>query len=162
MRFLISVSSLTPGSGLSRYVFTLCSLLAEVNEVYVVTTHDCGNNEYESNELKQINSSIKLVSLGSKSKFGKYLSVLTTIRKINPDVIINNYNGVFQYILPLISRKIKVVHILHNDTDDFYRIGSINASKMDGWIAPTQAIADHFNDFTKKNMRNVLPLFPMG
>lgn len=148
MKFLIAVSSLTPGSGLSRYVFSLCSLLADGNEVCVVTTHDSGDHSYEREELDLISNDIRLMSLGNKSKIGKYLSAVKIVRKEKPDVIVNNYNGVFQYILPFIDRRIKVVHILHNDTDDFYRIGAINGSRVNGWIAPTVAIADHFNRYT--------------
>ncbi len=162
MRYLITVSSLTPGSGLSRYVFTLCRLLATDNEIWVMTTHDDGSVVYERKELDEISPNIHLVSLGSKWKFLKYLSAVQWIRSIKPDIIVNNYNGVIQYILPLIPSGIKVVHILHSDTDDFYRIGSINAKKVDAWIAPTQAIADHFNKYTSERYSNRVKVISHG
>ena len=148
MRFLITVSSLTPGSGLSRYIFSLCRLLAKDNDLWIITTHDDGTIAYERKELDEISRDIHLVSLGSKGKLAKYFSVVRWIRRINPDVIVNNYNGVTQYVLPMIPSGIKVVHILHNDTGDFYRIGAINARKVHAWVAPTRAIADHFNQYT--------------
>ncbi len=148
MKYLIAVSSLTQGSGLSRYVLSLCNLLANSNKVSVVTTHDNVDCTYERAELDKISLDIKLISLGHKSKLGKYFGAMKAVRDEAPDVVINNYNGVFQYILPLINHKIRIVHILHNDTDDFYRIGSINGGKVDGWIAPTMAIAEHFNQYT--------------
>lgn len=162
MRYLIVVSSLTPGSGLSRYVFSLCALLADKHEIYVVTTHNGNDRSYESEELKHISIKIQLISLGHKSKFGKYLGALRMIRKIEPDFIINNYNGVYQFVLPFIKKKINVVHILHNDTDDFYRIGSINGSRVTGWIAPTMAIADHFNHYTNNKFCDRVSVIPHG
>lgn len=154
MRYLIAVSSLTPGSGLSRYVFSLCRILAKDNELHVVTTHDDGDNAFAKGELNNISAAIRLISLGSRSKAGKYLAAVRTVYQVKPDIIINNYNGVFQYIIPLISKRIKLVHILHNDTDDFYRIGSINGAHVDGWIAPTAAIAGHFNRYTQNKFQD--------
>lgn len=155
MRYLITVSSLTPGSGLSRYVFSLCRLLVKGgNEVYVLTTHDDSTISYERNELDSISKGIHLISLGHKNKLGKYIEVVRAVNRIHPEVIINNYNAVVQYILPFISNKIKIIHVLHNDTDDFYRIGSINGAYTDGWIAPTEAIAEHFNHYTVDKYRD--------
>lgn len=148
MRFLITVSSLTPGSGLSRYIFSLAEIMQKRHDVWVLTTHNSETTDYELNELRSISPEINLVSLGGKNKVAKYFSFLKEVRKIKPNVIVCNYNGVTQMLLPFISRKIKIVHILHNDTDDFYRIASINAKLTDGWIAPTRAIADHFNRYT--------------
>lgn len=162
MRYLITVSSLTPGSGLSRYVFSLCELLARDNELYVLTTHDSGDTSYERAELDKINTDIKLTSLGSKSKLSKYLSTIKIVRRLQPDIIVNNYNAVVQYILPFISRKIKVIHVLHNDTSDFYRIGAINSRYMTGWIAPTESIANHFNNYTHEAHREQVAVIPHG
>ena len=154
MRYLIAVSSLTPGSGLSRYVFSLCNILANENELYVVTTHDNGDNTFAREELDHISTEIRLISLGNKTKASKYLAAVRTVYQFRPDIIVNNYNGVFKYIIPFISKRIKIVHILHNDTDDFYRIGSINGTYTDGWIAPTEAIAEHFNHYTVDKYRD--------
>jgi glycosyltransferase involved in cell wall biosynthesis len=149
MRFLISVSSITSGSGLSQYILSLCELLAKEHDVYVVTTHNGANTDYEATELKKISERIRLFSLGGEKKVRKYLHVIALIWKLRPNIIINNYNAVIQYCLPFISRRVKVVHILHNDTDDFYRVGAINGEKTTGWIAPTKAVADNFNTYTE-------------
>ncbi|MCM1070483.1 MAG: glycosyltransferase family 4 protein [Bacteroides sp.] len=162
MRYLITVSSLTPGSGLTRYVFNLCGILKEGNELFVLTTHDEGSNEYALAELTKISPDIKLIALGKASKIGKYLKTMAWIRKISPDKIINNYNGVVQFVLPFIGSKVKVIHILHNDTDDFYRIGAINGKRIAGWIAPTQAIADHFNSYTGGKYVSRVEVIPHG
>ncbi len=163
MRFLITVSSLTPGSGLSRYVFSLSRLLIEANnEVFVLTTHDDSTISYERNELDSISHEIQLISLGNQNKLRKYIDVVRAICRINPDVIINNYNAVVQYILPFISKKIKVIHVLHNDTNDFYRVASITGKKTDGWIAPTKSIANHFNEYTSNRYTDKVTIIPHG
>lgn len=162
MRYLIAVSSLTPGSGLTRYVFSLCGQLADRNEVFVVTTHNSANISYEEKELADISDRIKLLSLGKYSTSKKYLKAIRLVWSIKPDIIINNYNGVYQFILPFIPKRIKVVHILHADTDDFYRIASINAEKVSGWIAPSDAIADHFNNYTSNKYKDRVTVIPHG
>lgn len=162
MRYLIAVPSLTTGSGLSRYVFSLCKILAKDNELYVVTTHDEGDNVFAKGELDYISVDIRLISLGSQSKTRKYLAAVRTVYKVNPDVIINNYNAVVQYILPFISKKIKIIHVLHNDTDDFYRVASINGHKTNGWIAPTESIASHFNEYTSNRYTDKVTVIPHG
>lgn len=162
MKYLIAVSSLTPGSGLTRYVFSLCSQLADGNEVIVVTTHNYDDVSYEKKELANISDEIKLLSLGKYATPRKYVKAIKLVWSVKPDIIINNYNGVFQFILSLVPKKIKVVHILHNDTNDFYRIAAINAEKVRGWIAPTNAIADHFNKYTTNKYKDRVTVIPHG
>lgn len=161
-KVLVAVSALTPGSGLSRYVFSLCRLLSKNYEVMVLTTHGLGDEYYSHLELKKISPGIKLYSVGRNKKLIKYLSTIKLIREISPDFIVNNYNGVIQFLLPFISKKIKVVHVLHSDTEDFYRIGSINGRKVHGWIAPTNAIADHFNAYTSNKYESRVKVIPHG
>lgn len=162
MRFLITVSSLTPGSGLTRYVFTLCQLLSAGNEVWVMTTHDNGDHSYERMELDKCGNNIHLISLGIKSKIEKYLSALKWIRKIKPHNIINNYNAVIQYLLPFFPGSTKTVHVLHNDTKDFYRVGAINGSRIKGWIAPTESIARRFNEYTEGKYADKIKVISHG
>lgn len=162
MRILITVSSLTRGSGLSRYVFSLCKLLKRANDVWVLTTHDNGTITYERNELNFISENIHLISLGCTNKVRKYFDVVHWINKIHPDIIINNYNAVVQYVLPFIYRTIKVIHVLHNDTFDFYRVGAINGNRICGWIAPTKAIANHFNIYTNNRYSDRITIISHG
>lgn len=162
MKYLIAVSSLTPGSGLTRYVFSLCSQLADGDEVTVVTTHNSDNVSYEETELANISDKIKLFPLGKYATPRKYVNAIKLVWSVKPDIIINNYNGVYQFILPFIPKKTKVVHILHNDTNDFYRIAAINAEKVRGWIAPTNAIADHFNTYTTNKYKDRVTVIPHG
>lgn len=162
MKYLIAVSSLTPGSGLSRYVFSLCRQLSDGNEVYVVTSHNSDNVTYERKELADISVNIKLISLGKYRTFKKYFKAIQLVRKLNPDIIINNYNAVYQFILPLIPRQTKVVHILHCDDNDFYRVAAISAGHTNGWIAPSIAIARHFNEYTSQRYADKVKVISHG
>lgn len=162
MKYLIAVSSLTPGSGLSRYVLSLCGLLSDGNEVYVVTTHNSDNVSYEQKELADISDDIKLISLGTYPTFKKYYKAIQLVRTLKPDIIINNYNAVYQFILPLLPGRTKVVHILHCDNNDFYRVAAISAGHTDGWIAPSRAIARHFNEYTSQKYTDRIKVISHG
>lgn len=163
MKYLITTTFLVPGSGLSRYIFSLCKILQQPgNDIYILTTHNTNDIAYERAELDKINPNIKLISLGQKSKLSKYISVVSEIRKVNPDILVNNHNAVIQYILPLISKHIKTVHILHTDTEDCYRIGGINGKMVHGWIAPTEAIKTKFSQFTNTRFDRRVSIIPHG
>lgn len=151
MNILITVPMLSEGSGLSRYVLTLSEILNKLHKITVLTTHNTSDDNFGKIELAKINPDIRLISIQNTNKYLRYIKAIRIIRKISPDILINNYNGLIQYILPYINRNSKIIHVLHNDTDDFYRIGAINASKTTAWIAPTNAIRDHFNEYTKNS-----------
>ncbi len=161
MRYLLTVPALTPGSGLSKYVMTLASMLINLgNEVGVLATHT-SDFSYERESLNKIGVKYHFYNT-SKYKICKYLKFIHIIRSFNADVIINNYDGLIQYILPFCKNKSRLIHILHNDTPDFYRIGSINGRFVDGWIAPTKAVADNFNVYTKYKYVQQVSVIPHG
>lgn len=149
MKILITVPILSSGSGLTRYVFTLCKILHKDNDIQVLETHGHSPNNYAKSELMGIDPNISLITTDSTGKINKYLKSIFITRRFKPDIIISNYNALTQYILPFCKGKAKVIHILHNDTDDFYRIGAINGDKVDTWIAPTSGIAERFNKYTQ-------------
>lgn len=161
MKIAITVSSLAPGSGLSQYVYALERILTSAdNQIYVITTHS--NDPYYEKTILQRYGHVEYYSLGVYSKFAKYLNIAKLFFSISPDIIINNYNAVVQYILPILPRKIRVVHVLHNNTKDFYRVGAINGWRVDGWVAPTQAIARYFNDYTVQKYSQRMVIIPHG
>ena len=161
MKIAITVSSITPGSGLSKYILTLIKILnVNRNEIFVITTHG-KDDVYEKSQVQQC-ANIKYYSLGKNSKLQKYFTAIRLLRDLQPDVIINNYNAVFQYILPFISHKTKVVHIIHNNTEDFYRIAAINARYVHGWIAPTPALVNYFNEYTTSRYTAKIKYIPHG
>ena len=157
----LAVSSLTAGSGLSKYVCSLARILSKSdNNITILTTHTV-DLKYEQEIVKSI-ANTKLVSFGEFSKLSKYFKVWAYIQKTRPDIIINNYNAVIQYLLPFISNKIKIIHVLHNNTNDFYRIGAINGNLVNGWIAPTKAIADNFNIYSGNKFKERVFVIPHG
>lgn len=161
MRILQIVPFITPGSGLGKYVLNLSGILSDKgHEIGVLTTHTI-DSEYEKKQLKEYNAEC-VGQLGESSKLGMYLRMIRLVNRYSPDVLIVNYDGSAQFILPFLKKRIRVIHILHNNTDDFYRVGSINAKHVDGWIAPTQAIADNFNKFTDGRYSSKIAVIPHG
>lgn len=148
MKILITVPVLSSGSGLTRYIVTLCNVLREGNEILVIETHGKSHNDYAISELRKVDSDIRLISTAASGKINNYIKNIVITLRFKPDIIISNYNALTQYILPFCKGHAKVLHILHNDTVDFYRIGAINGKKVDAWIAPTSGIAERFNEYT--------------
>lgn len=159
---LISLASLGKGGGLSRYALSLCKILKEHYRLIVLTTHDSNQNDFGEKELKSISPYIKFIKITCANRILKYLRVIKSIHSERPDFIINNYDGLIQLILPFIKRKAKFIHILHNDTEDSYRIGNINSKLVDAWIAPTTGIAEKFNTFTSNAHKEKIYVIPHG
>lgn len=163
MKIAITVSQITPGGGLTKYVCTLVEILSinEKNEVWVITTHNSDNNPTLC-QLVDTRKNIKYISLENTEKIKKYVSLIDILRSYSPDVIINNYNATTQYILPFLSRKTAIIHILHNNTSDFYRVAAINGRWVDAWIAPTPALVDYFNEYTGDKYHERVFTIPHG
>lgn len=162
MKIIITVSQITPGGGLTKYVCTLSEILSRNtdNEVFVITTHHSEKNEAFEELQRELN--LKHISLGHLSTIKKYISLILILRKISPDIIINNYNATTQYILPFISSQTKVIHVLHSITEDYYRVASINARYVDKWIVPTPALAKYFNEYTSDKYSSKVVVIPHG
>lgn len=160
MKIVITVSQITPGGGLSKYICTLVDVLTQdtKNQICVLTTHKSEANP----QLEQLKAerNVQHISLAELSTIRKYVALISRLRKLSPDVIINNYNATTQYILPFLPQKVKIVHILHNNTDDFYRVAAINAKYVDRWVAPTPALKDYFNSYTNSKYDNRVITIP--
>lgn len=161
MKVLLTVTSFSQGSGLSNYILSLIKILnVNDNRIYVITTH--GNDDNYAKKVLSKGFCIKYFLLGNKNKLFKYIALVRIINDIQPDVIINNFNATVQYILPFIKPKVKVIHILHSNTTDFYRVASINARYVSGWIAPTPALVDYFNEYTSSKYTERIKFIPHG
>ncbi|MCD7799448.1 MAG: glycosyltransferase family 4 protein [Akkermansiaceae bacterium] len=160
-KVVLVTSSLAFGGGLSKYICTLANILwEEGHSVAIVSTHAARESCLGS--LALIDEECTFYSLADRNKAGRYLDLLFLLRKLAPNLIINNYNAVCQHVAPFLCSETALVHVLHNDTPDFYRIGSIHAQSVDGWIAPSQAIADHFNAYTQNRYRERVTVIPHG
>lgn len=162
MKILITVPILSPGSGLTRYVFSLCKILHDDNDILVIETHGKSHNDYAISELRKVDADIRLISTAASGKINNYIKNIVITLRFRPDIIISNYNALTQYILPVCKGHAKVLHILHNDTDDFYRIGAINGKKVDAWIAPTSGIAERFNKYTDNKYQERVKVISHG
>lgn len=128
----------------------------------MVTTHGGDDVNFAKRELDAISPNIEFIRLGRYPKAIKYLKAIRLLNPAKPLLLINNYNGLFQNILPFAKKNVRVVHVLHNDAQDFYRIAAINASRVDSWIAPTQALADNFNRYTNSIYSDRVSVIPHG
>lgn len=162
MKIAITASQVTPGGGLTKYICTLTEILTEAtdNNVWLITTHPSKANPTIERFIKE--KKINYISLSHLPLIRKYISLISVLSKINPDVIINNYNAPTQYILPFLPSKIKIVHILHNNTEDFYRVAAINGKYVKQWIAPTPALAQYFNEYTHQKYSTRITIIPHG
>lgn len=161
-KILITVPSLGNGGGISRYVLLLCKIFKDYYSITILTTHAPQDDSFAITELSKISRDIKYFGISANNKFLKYLKAIIIIRSIKPDFIINNYDGLIQFVLPWIKQDAKFIHVLHNDTDDFYRIGNINAKYIDAWIAPTSGIADKFNNYTNSRHKDKVSVISHG
>ena len=162
MKIAITVSQITPGGGLTKYICSLTEVLISNtdNEVWIVTTHKSESNPALDN-LKKCGR-VMIVGLGNLGKIKKYISLIKLLQQISPDLLIVNYNAPTQYVLPFLPKHIKTVHILHNNTSDFYRVAAINGKHTTAWIAPTPALARYFNDFTNGIYRDRITTISHG
>lgn len=162
MKIAITVSQVTPGGGLTKYVCTLTDILTSdlQNEVWVISTHQSESNPTLEGLKKS--RKIRIVSLGQLTTVRKYVSLTMLLRRISPDLLIVNYNAPTQYVLPLLPKKTKTVHILHNNTPDFYRVAAINGNRTTAWIAPTPALAHYFNEYTHRAYCKRIATIPHG
>ena len=150
---------MSEGGGIYKYICNLCDVLSfDDNELHIITTH--ADKPDEEMDLFCNRTNILLHQLHKYNKFTKYIRLAQLIYRLNPDLIICNFNAPTQYVLPFCKRKAKVVHIIHNDVDIFYRIASINAKYVDGWITPTPGVKDNFNKYTNQRYADkVTPIF---
>lgn len=148
MKILITVPIFANGGGITRYILSLCRIFSPEHEICLIETHNKLKSDSIEHEIKSINPSIKYIVTGNKTKISNYLYNIYYSVKFNPDIIISNFNGQTQLLLPLIKRNAKVIHVIHNAASEFYNTATINARFVDKWIAPTKGIQTLFNDHT--------------
>lgn len=162
MTIVLTVPDIKIGGGISKYVYILAnSLQASGNAVHVVTTHS--SHEDNCSAVYNFNDGVYVHSTFSQNIVLRYVRTLLLIWKLNPDIIINNYNGVVQYLLPLLSiQKSKIIHVIHGIVDDFYRIATINAKYVSAWIVPSEAVEAQFNNYSFYRYKERVFVIPHG
>lgn len=161
MNIVITVPGVKHGGGLSQYIYILANeLVKSGNNVHVVTTHS--SDEENGAAAANFLDDVLVESSFSSNVIVRYAKTLYSIWRLQPDIIINNYNGVVQYLLPFLPLRSKLIHVIHGDTNDFFRIAAINAGRVTSWIAPSQAVADHFNSYTDLKFAKKVTVIPHG
>lgn len=161
MTIVITVPDVKSGGGLSKFIYTLSGALADSGfDVHVVTTHS--SEQDNAMNVHNFHKNVVLHSSANRNIVLRYFRTWKKLRSLCPDVIINNYNGVVQYLLPLVPRKVKVIHVIHGVIDDFYRIASINAKYVSAWVTPTPAVANQFNAYTRNWYKQKVFVIPHG
>lgn len=161
MNIVITVPGVKHGGGLSQYIYILANELVKAgSNVHVVTTHS--SDEDNGADAANFLDDVLVESSSSSNIIVRYAKTLYSIWRLQPDIIINNYNGVVQYLLPFLPLRSKLIHVIHGDTNDFFRIAAINAGRVASWIAPSQAVADHFNSYTDLKFENKVTVIPHG
>lgn len=150
---------MSKGGGIYKYICNLCDVLStDNNELHIITTH--ADKPQKEIELIDNYPNFHLHQLHRYNKLSKYINLTRLIYRLNPNLIICNFNAPTQFVLPFCKRKAKVVHIIHNDVDIFYRIASINAKYVDGWITPTPGVKENFDKYTNQRYADkVTPIF---
>jgi glycosyltransferase involved in cell wall biosynthesis len=151
---LVIVNTDISSGGLGKYTVQLSSYLKPHFEVYGIVTHDPGGrfNDF----IKQC---IRTYEFSQYNKYIRYIALLLRIWILRPRFILCNYNAPLQYLLPFFPFS-KKIHIIHNNTSDFYRVASINARFVSKWIAPSKGIAVNFNVYTKARFSDKIVVIP--
>lgn len=161
MRILICATAITRGSGFSQFIINLASEFRNLgNEVGIVTTH-CSDPQYENEILSHIGIDC-IYQFHRYNKYARYYKLLKFIYAWKPDVIINNFNVPLQIVSPFISKRIRLIHVLHCDDRIYYRVAAINSARTNNWIAPSPAVAKHFAEYTNHSYDDKILVIPHG
>ena len=156
MKILIANTRVSWG-GMGQYTINLAkSLKNQGCEIVGLVTHDAGERGEEYISVLDDYHHIAEVS-----KLRRYYEVARIINSVRPDILIVNYLGTVHYLLPFL-RHCRVVSVIHSDQQDFYRIASIFASRVDAWVAPTPRVKEAFNAYTKGRCGRRITVIPHG
>lgn len=165
-KIVIAIPYYSHSGGLSQYVRNLCSVLNEQNryEIVVLSTHDsdCIDLKTIEGAFRQIGQSITFKSIRSRNPIVRYFSTFKFLKSFRPDIIINNYNGLVQRLLSFLDKNIKVMHVVHGDWPDFFRIASINGLRNNCVVVPSNAVKKHFNSYTSEKYKGKVITIPHG
>ncbi len=148
MKRILIVNSELGNGGITTYTLNLCKgLVLERHEVYLLVTHD-----YLPEFIAVLKEyGVKVILLKKFWKYLKYPLYLFWVEKIRPDIILSNYNFISQF-MSFFGRRIKLIHIIHNDTEDFYRVALIMKSKTSLWVAPTPLVKAKFIEYSNNSV----------
>ncbi|MDE6669357.1 MAG: glycosyltransferase family 4 protein [Muribaculaceae bacterium] len=160
MKIDVIVSSIIPGGGITNFVAQLCKALSCMHSLRLIVTHE----EVRKEQVVWFNIFLSrgLIDISKSYKFWRYIQLINIWRKDTPDCIINNYNAVGQYVLPLLSKKVRNLHIVHGITSDFKRVATINKAYTSHWVVPSRKTAELIMTGNRSVKSECITLIPHG
>lgn len=158
MNIDIVATMLIPGGGITTFVMEWIKVMAQHHNIRLIVTHEM---ESDGKFLSSLYN-VKIVNLCVRSKIGCYLSLLKIWINSKPDAVVVNYNAVAQYLLPLLGKRVKKIHIVHGMTDDFIRVASISSSQVDWYVVPSPGCATYVRNNGNTDMRKRLKVVAHG
>ncbi len=160
MKIDVIVSGIVQGGGITTFVMQLCKLLGCAHSLRLIVTH----TEVEKDQIDYLTPFLRrgLIDMSKLHKICRYIRLLNIWRNDDPDLIINNYNAVGQYVLPLLSKRIRNIHIVHGITPDFKRVATINKSYTVHWIVPSKRTAAMLAESNKPINKKHITIIPHG
>jgi glycosyltransferase involved in cell wall biosynthesis len=143
---ILIVNSYISWGGLGQYSIQLSKIIKSDYHVFGLVTHSLGERFDEFVALTE-----HTYYVGNCRKIRKYIKCFRYINKLNPDYIFINYNGTIQFLLPFIN-SCKIISVIHNDINDFYRISTINFKYVSSWIAPSIRIKTNFLTYSNNRI----------
>ncbi|MDE6842287.1 MAG: glycosyltransferase family 4 protein [Muribaculaceae bacterium] len=160
MKIDVIVSGIEPGGGITTFVIQFCKVLGDIHSLRLIVTHTKVNKEQIDYLKPLLKRGIKDIS--KSHKLWRYIRLTTIWLNDMPEYIINNYNAVGQYLLPLLTYKPKNIHIVHGITSDFKRIALINKAYTTHWVVPSKRTAELLNTGNKSIDIDRITIIPHG
>ena len=160
MKIDMIVSSIIPGGGIANFVAQLCKTLSHMHSLRLIVTHE----EVRQEQVVWFNTFLSrgLIDISKSYKLQRYTQLIHIWKKDTPDCIINNYNAVGQYVLPLLTKKVRNLHIVHGITSDFKRVATINKAYTSHWVVPSRRTAEMIMTGNRSVKSECITLIPHG
>lgn len=159
MATILICNELIDAGGLGTYTLSLAQGLKSRDwEIYFLVTHGTGEH-YE--DVKKIAK--RCYDLSSKPLSLRKLKLAReAVMDVAPDILVLNHCSLMHYVLPYLAPRIKPVAILHNDLDLLCRVASLYDKRIFRWVAPSQALAQHFLAYVERDYQKRIKIIQHG
>ena len=145
--------------GIGSFTLSLgAGLKNKGDKVYLIATHFKGDLWNEA-----INVFDEAMTVAShESPIFRLLKIVKLIALIKPDTVIINDCPLVNYSLPLISRKIKSISIIHSDHRRYYSLGSRFSGWIDKIVCPSPKLGKQLLQYLPEADHNKIVVIPHG
>ena len=159
MPTILICNELIDAGGLGTYTLSLAQGLKSRDwEIYFLVTHGTGEHYEDVKKTAQ-----RCYDLSSMPLSLRKLEVAKNIViDVAPNILLLNHCSLMHYVLPYLVPRIKPVGLLHNDVDLLYRVASLYDKWIFRWIAPSQALAQHFLAYIKRDYQKRIRIIQHG